>query len=158
LLGVPLIDSAAACWSDFATWLEERGMADDSYEPVQEAEGGVAWRCPSIAKESGPHPDAGFSSLKRDMAGIGIWTWADSKRVAERAKIKALAKNLGHRWDFDAGHVELLGSYRRLDEFDDSSSARVWATARVDELRQVGLFTLIESFGRDTEGDEAEAD
>jgi hypothetical protein len=199
-------DSTAMCWMDFATWLEEHGMADDSYEPIQEAEAASLdgahrllkkaariltpvsthlndvwkgsnwpndlksvtrqitrrfrhWPSYSVQHQTGYRCGLSVGVFHDDGHGwLGAWVWAPSKRVAERAKIEAIAKRLPVGWEYDAEHVELLGSYRRLSEFNDSSAASAWAVARIDELAAVDLFALIEGFGHETEGEDAEAD
>lgn len=104
---------------------------------------------------------AGLSIGAFDEGGqgwLGVWVWALFKRPAERAHIQKLAKTLPAGWENAPASAELVGAYKNISEFAGADDASEWIKGRINELSAIGMFQLIEGFGREVEQEDVDAD
>jgi len=117
------------------------------------------WPSYSIQHQTAYRAGLSIGIFHEDGQGwLGVWVWAPFKRPTERAHIQKLAKLLPVGWENAPGSAELIGAYKDISEFAGAEEASAWIKGRTNELSAIGMFQLIEGFGREVEQEDVDRD
>lgn len=76
---------------------------------------------------------------------LSLWLWAPPRRIDSRKRILQLAdQSKLDSWKRDTGSWELLRAERRLLDFESHDAASAWLKQRLDELKTVGMYAILE--------------